>query len=104
MLATKPNDFVQHRKRPKSTTPPPTVPPLLSFLLFHQDDYRKKQEDAEWMELIWQFSIKTLAFVAHKCSKCACRHRTASVLDDDIAVKCTLQITDYKTQTNKELV
>lgn len=23
MLATKPNDFVRHRKRPKSTTPPP---------------------------------------------------------------------------------
>lgn len=36
--------------------------------------------------------------------KCACRHRTASVLHDDVAVKCTLQITDYKTQTNKELV
>lgn len=46
-------------ERDRSLQPPPAVPPLLSFLLFHQDDYRKKQEDAEWMELIWQFSIKT---------------------------------------------
>lgn len=49
---------------------PSAVPPLLSFLLFHQDDYRKKQKDAEWMELIWQFSIKTnKGEPAQTCSK-----------------------------------
>lgn len=47
MLATKPDDFVKHSKSPKST-----VQTLLSFLPFHQDDYRKKWEGVEWMELI----------------------------------------------------
>lgn len=33
MLATKPNDFVRRRKRPKSPTPR-LVPPLLSFFAY----------------------------------------------------------------------